>query len=143
MTRMPETTKFLIQQSYLLINWLTAFIVVQNLTFCNALGKDSRLSKIMENKSIAWITVALTIILTAISIIVINEFYSNIASLMNLKPGAKHYNIHDFQKWIRISSIAIYLAFPTALLLVMKIFKLIEVKGLNGTSHIGDDKAEK
>jgi len=121
---MSEVEKALLDQSYLVVNWLTTFIVLQSLAFCYALGKGDRFSNMLNNKKILLGTIVGMILVLISSLFIVSISFISIKDLLcDTKSEAVNFSI-NLQLWVRIIAVTIYGIIPVALLYFTKIRKL-------------------
>lgn len=121
---MDNAEEVLFDQLYLMVNWLTTFIILQSLAFCYALGKEERFSKILNNKNLLKLIIVGMAFILILSLLIMFVSFGNISDLLgNEKSNAITFSI-NLQLWVHVIAIVVYGIAPLALLYFTKMRKI-------------------
>ena len=111
------------EQSFLTVNWITNFIIIQGLAFCYALGEKERFAEKLDQKTLSLLIIAGIVIVLLFSLISVYLIFQNLISIAGIEENEKLQLALGLQMRVRMGAIFIYGIFPIILILYAKIFK--------------------
>lgn len=111
------------EQSFLTVNWITNFIIIQGLAFCYALGEKERFAEKLDQKTLSLLIIAGIVIVLLFSLISVYLIFQSLISIAGIEKNEKLQLALGLQMRVRMGAIFIYGIFPIILILYAKIFK--------------------